>query len=104
MSLLFVVEDVFAIKDRGVVVIGKLANADTRFQINDPVHVRRQDGSVVRTAISGIPMRMMKVGMAEVLLRGIEKSDISPGDEVWIEDASEQSGQPEPPMTRVFKS
>ena len=71
--------------------IGKLANADARFRIDDPVQVRRQDGSVVRIAITGIPMGMMKFGMAEVLLRGIDKSDILPGDEVWLEDASEQS-------------
>jgi hypothetical protein len=91
VPLLFIVEDVFAIKERGVLAIGKLANADARFRIDDPVQVRRQDGSVVRTAITGIPMGMMKIGMAEVLLRGLDKSDILPGDEVWLEDASEQS-------------
>ena len=87
-----------------MVVIGKLANADARFHINDPVQVRRQDGSVVRTAITGIPFGTMKVGMAEILLRGINKSGIQPGDEVWIDDASEQSGEPVPPITRDFKS
>lgn len=79
MPLLFVVEDVFAIKERGVLAIGKFANADARFRIDDSVQVRHQDGSVIRTAITGIPMGMMKIGVAEVLLRGIGKSDILPG-------------------------
>ena len=49
--------------------------------------MRRQDGSVIRTAITGIPTGMMKIGHAEVFLRGINKNDILPGDEVWLEDA-----------------
>jgi translation elongation factor EF-Tu-like GTPase len=95
MALLFVVEDVFEIKERGVLAIGKLADPDARFRIGDPVQVRGQDGSVIRTEITGIPMGMMKVGRAEVLMRGIKKSDILPGDEVWLEDASEPTVAPD---------
>ena len=87
MPLLFVVEDVFAIKERGVLAIGKLSDPGARFRIGDPVQVRRQDGSVITTSITGIPMGMVKIGQAEVLLRGINKTDILPGDEVWLEDA-----------------
>jgi len=89
MHLLFVVEAVFAIKERGVIATGKLADPDhARFYIGDPVEVHRHDGSVVHTVITGFPMGMMKVGMAEVLLRGVGKSDVKPGDEVWVSHTS----------------
>ena len=89
MPLLFVVQDVFAIKERGVVAIGKLADPEhARFRIGDPVEVRRTDGGVVKTAIIGVPMGMAAVGMAEVLLRGVSASDVRPGDAVWVGEAS----------------
>src|SRR4051812_15670228 len=95
MPLLFVVEDVFEIKERGVLAIGKLADADSRFRIGELVQVRRRDGSVIRTAITGIPIGMMKIGGAEVFLRGMNKSDILRGDEVWLKNPAEPEVAPD---------
>ena len=69
---------------RGRVKKGEIYNAVV---VRTAKGVRRQDGSVIKTAITGIPMGMMKIGRAEVLLRGINKTDILPGDEIWLEDA-----------------
>ncbi len=85
MHRLFVVENVFEIKQRGVVVSGKLDDPQgARFHIGDTVEIRRRDGTVVETTISGIPIGLAKVGMGEVLLRGVSKADIGPDDEIWL--------------------
>lgn len=85
MPLLFIVEDVFEIRHRGPVAIGKLADPENyRFRIGDPIEIRCKDGSVIKSSITGIPMGMLKAGMAEVLLNGISKSDVQAGDEVWL--------------------
>ena len=84
MPLLFVIEDVFAIKDRGVVAGGKLADPEcARYYVGDAVEIRRRDGSVVQAVISGITMGMLAAGMADVLLRGVSGSDVGAGDQVW---------------------
>jgi translation elongation factor EF-Tu-like GTPase len=84
MPLLFVIEDVFAIKDRGVVACGKLADPEcARYYVGDTVEIRRRDGSAVQAVISGIPMGMLATGMADVLLRGVSGSDVGAGDQVW---------------------
>jgi translation elongation factor EF-Tu-like GTPase len=84
MPLLFVIEDVFAIKGRGVIAAGKLADADgARFRIGDPVEVRRRDGSVVRTVISGMEYRDPPSATTGVLFPGVSASDLAIGDEIW---------------------
>lgn len=86
MHRLFVVEDVFEIKQRGIVVVGKLDDPQgARFRIGDAVEIRRRDGTAVKATISGVPMGRTKVGMGEVLLRGpVSKENVSPGDEIWV--------------------
>jgi translation elongation factor EF-Tu-like GTPase len=85
MPLLFIVERVLAIKERGVLATGKLADPERcRFRIGDPVEIRRQDGSIIRTVVSGIPMGMMAVGMVETVLRDVGDADVQPGDEIWV--------------------
>jgi hypothetical protein len=92
MRLLFIVEDVSTIKERGVIAIGKLADPErSGFRLGEPVEVRRRDGSVVRTAITRMPMGMLTVGSAEVLLGGISKSDVQTGDEIWFDDGGRMS-------------
>ena len=89
MPLLFVIEDTFAIQDRGVSAVGKLADPNcARYRIGDRVEIRRRDGSVVRAVISGISMGMLAAGKAEVLLRGLSGSDIGAGDQVWLGEAA----------------
>ena len=85
MALLFVIEDTFAIKERGVIAVGNLADsACARYRVGDTVEIRRRDGSVVQSVISGIPMGMLGAGKAEVLLRGLSGSDVGVGDQVWV--------------------
>jgi hypothetical protein len=87
MRLLLIVTGVFDIKGRGVTVIGRLTDPQhARFYIGDSIEVRRHGSSVVTTSISGIPIGMIKSGMAEMLLKGIIESDVQPGDEVWLKD------------------
>jgi hypothetical protein len=86
MKRLFVIDNVLAIKDRGVVVSGPYDDpANARFFIGDEVEIRRLDGSTRRAIISGIQMGPMIIGIAAVLLRSpISKEDVGPGDEIWI--------------------
>ena len=93
MPLLFVVEDVFVIKERGVVATGQLADpAHARYRIGDPVEIRRRDGSVSRAVVSGIPLGGIPLpGKADLLLRGLGGSDVGVGDQVWV---SEPSAEP----------
>src|SRR5687768_15995128 len=85
MTLLFVIEDTFAIKERGVIAVGKLGDAErARYRVGDAVEIRRQDGSVVQSVISGVPMGMLGAGKAEVLLSGLSGSDVGVGDQVWV--------------------
>jgi translation elongation factor EF-Tu-like GTPase len=98
MPLLFVVEDVFVIKERGVIAAGQLADPDrARYRIGDPVEVRHSDGSVTRAVISGIPLGMHAADKADVLLRGVGGSDVRVGDQVW---ASEPSAEPGSVLSR----
>jgi hypothetical protein len=85
MVLLCVIEHTFAIKDRGVVAIGNRTNSDlVRYRVGDPVQIRRQDGSVVASEISGIPIQTLREGEIDLLFGGLSGSDIGMGDEVWI--------------------
>ena len=87
MHLLFLVEDAFEIKRRGVVASGPLDDPDARYRIGDSVEIRRENGSVIRTIISGYTtMPLPPRGTAEVLLRDLSRDDVQPGDEVWIGD------------------
>lgn len=93
MPLLFVIEDIFAIKERGVVAVGKLFDPQTaHYRINDLVEIHRRDGSIVHAVISGTPMGRCTAGKAEVLLRGLSGLKIARGDQVWVNTASGDSG------------
>jgi translation elongation factor EF-Tu-like GTPase len=83
---LFVVEDVFKIKSRGVAPMGKLdAESPKHWRIEERVEIRRQGVCVSKSAINGIPMGLLRTDYCEVLLRGLVEGDVQPGDEVWVE-------------------
>jgi hypothetical protein len=86
MPLLFVVEDVFAVRGRGVIVAGRLADG-VRFRMGEPAEIRRRDGSVVRTVISGIGYCDPPSAMTDVLFPGLSGSDLAVGDEIWTGEA-----------------
>lgn len=85
MQRLFAIEDLFEIKERGVVVYGKVDDPDKkRYWIGDPVEIRRQGAVVVRTVIAGVAVMLGNSDFADLLLRDIEKVTIQSGDEVWL--------------------
>ena len=51
---MFIVEDVFLIKDRGVVVVGKVGGDARPFKNGDVVTVTRPDGSRVQARVRGL--------------------------------------------------
>ena len=89
MKLLFVIEHVFSIKDRGVLVTGEPPDSrDARYRMGDSVHIRCHSGSAVQAAITGIPFGDA-AGKAGVLLGGLsELAEVRAGDEVWVDDSS----------------
>jgi len=81
-----VVEDVFAIKRRGCVVIGKVL--DGTFRVGDRVQIVWHDERCVESAISGIEKSRTTIDIAQtddyvgLLLQGIGNNDVHRGDVV----------------------
>jgi translation elongation factor EF-Tu-like GTPase len=87
--LLFVVEDTFAIRGRGLVIVpGIVQRADEVFRVGDPLRLKRPDGTELLTAVGGLEMFMSPVPGEEIpiLLRELGKEDIPVGSEVWSVD------------------
>jgi translation elongation factor EF-Tu-like GTPase len=86
MSRLLVIDDVFAIKGRGVAVVGKNDRTELpRFFLGDKVELRRRDGSNRNAKITGIGMGAMLSGFVDLLLDpSITEEDIGVGDELWL--------------------
>jgi hypothetical protein len=88
-----VVEDTFAIRDRGLVPVpGIVPHGDERFRVGDPIMLKRPDGSVVKTRIGGLelvcPNQRHDV---VILLRELSKEDVPIGTEVWSMSPSEEA-------------
>lgn len=99
---LFVVEDAFTIKGRGIILLpgvridehGPFAAEDVIFKIGDKVELRRPDGSILRTEIVGSeflsvarlqgnpPQQPRHVAIRFAL--PLDRSDVPDGTEVWI--------------------
>jgi len=82
---LFVVEDTFFIKGRGLVPFpGIVPVGKERFYIGDPLLLKRPDGTSISTNIGGIelccPNPRQDVG---ILFKEISKEDVPLGTEVW---------------------
>lgn len=87
--LLFVVEDTFAIRDRGLVLVPGIApQGDEVFRIGYPLRLRRPDGSELMTAIGGLEMigGLAHRDAVPILLLGLGKVDVPVGSEVWSVD------------------
>src|SRR5262245_60296636 len=90
--LLFVVEDTFMIRGRGLVTLpGIKPSDDERFKRGDPILLKRPDGKARRWCICGVEMPMTPAPRLEipVLLEGLEKDDVPIGTEVWSVDREE---------------
>ena len=77
------VQDVFAIRDRGTVVTGKIESGTIK--TGDEINILRQ-GSVKKTVVTGIEMFRKQLQQAQtgdnvgLLLRNIGKQDVQRGD------------------------
>ncbi len=91
---LFVVEDAFFIKGRGLVPVpGIVPVDDERYRVGDPILLKRPDGSCLEWTIGGIEMidctPPRQTDDAIILLRGLNKEDVPVGSEVWSVDAAD---------------
>jgi hypothetical protein len=84
---LSIVEDIFQITGRGLVVVpGVPGEGNWRVKIGDAVVLKRPDGTEIATIIRGIEMVRAKREMFPLLL-GLElnKTDVPIGTEIWID-------------------
>lgn len=79
-----IVQEVFGIKDRGCVITGKVENAN--IHMNDDIYIMRNNGSSVKSTVSGLQIGRTLVEQAEIgkivgmLLKDIEPENIAEGD------------------------
>lgn len=85
MHRLFVVKALLEIRQRGVVVAGTVDNPEDWFHVGDTVEIRRAGAVVSRAAISGIGVSPPGI-TTNLLLKGIAKTNVAEGDEVWISE------------------
>jgi len=87
--LLFVVEDTFAIKSRGLVLVpGILPEGSERFRVGDPILLRKPDGSAVETRIGGLELLCPNPRHdVVIMLKELTKADVPIGTEVWSMDS-----------------
>lgn len=93
---LFVDEDAFFIKGRGLVPApGLVPEGDERFRVGDPILRKRPDGSRLEWTIGGIEMICCSPPRPThdvfILLKGLSKEDVPIGSEVWSVDAADLS-------------
>ena len=83
--LLFVVEDSFEFKGRGLVPLpGILPVGDENFHVGDPIVLKRPDGSQLRTTIHLLLlMNPNPRNEVVILLEDLSKRDVPVGTEVW---------------------
>jgi hypothetical protein len=96
---LFIVEDTFAIKGRGLVLApGIVPVGEERFRVGDPLLLKRPDGSTVDVSIGGVELLCPNPRHnVVIMLKGLSKEDVPVGTEVW---SSVGQDQPELPSAR----
>jgi hypothetical protein len=90
---LFVVEDSFLIKGRGLVPVpGIIPRRGERFRVDDPILLKRPDGSTLEWQIGGLELIHTAVPREDVvvLLKGLGKEEVPIGTEVWSVDRAER--------------
>ena len=82
---LFVVEDTFFLKGRGLVPVpGIVPVGKERFYIGDPLLLKRPDGTSVSTSIAGIEICCPNPRHdVVILLKELSKEDVPVSTEVW---------------------
>jgi hypothetical protein len=94
---LFIVEDTFVIKGRGLVPVpGIVPQGEERFRVGDAILLMRPDGSSFAWQIGGL--ELISGGPPRddvvVLLKGLGTEDVPVGTEVWSVDALERGAPP----------
>lgn len=90
--LLFTVEEVFYIKDLGVVLYPGISYSGPHAKVGQQITLLRPDGQEVKTTIKGFPMINRKDhndSVAIVLPKNIKADAIPAGSQVWLTDADE---------------
>ena len=95
--LLFIVEESFAIKGRGLVPVpGIVPQGVERFRVGDPILLKRPDGSSLAWQIGGL--ELISGGPPRddvvVLLKGLRKEEVPVGTEVWSADVPDGGTPP----------
>jgi hypothetical protein len=87
---LFVVEDTFTIKGRGLVLLpGILPEGDECFRVGDPILLRRPDGAATPTRIAGLELLHPNPRCdVVIMLKEFDKAVVPVGTEVWSVDAA----------------
>ncbi len=90
--ILSTVEDTFAIRDRGLVFVpGIIPEGKEKFQIGDPILLKRPDGSTLQTKIGGLELiqggHLPPREDVAIFLKGMNKEDVPIGTEVWSVDS-----------------
>ena len=87
MRLLFKVEDVFDITERGCVLAPAVPDGlDFKIRAEDRVQLRTPSGRLLDTHIAAIELLQMQHGpcrMAIMLPRDLTKNDVPVGTEIW---------------------
>jgi hypothetical protein len=94
---LFIVEDTFIIKGRGLVPVpGIVPQGEERFRVGDPILLQRPDGSSLAWQIGGLELICGGPPRDDVvvLLKGLDKEAVPVGTEVWSVDAPERATPP----------
>jgi hypothetical protein len=88
---LFVVEDTFLIKGRGLVPVpGIVPEGEERFRLGDLIVIKRPDGSCLGATIGGIEIFSTPPRTRDdfaIVLKDLNKEDVPIGSEVWSVDA-----------------
>jgi hypothetical protein len=88
---LLTVEDVFTIKQRGLLIAGFAVDELMRFpNVGQAVVLHRPDGSKIRATFTGIHFHLPKDDqhklIPDILVSGVTKEDVPCGTEVWTSD------------------
>lgn len=89
--LLFVVEDVFEIRSRGIVAVpGITPLPGEKWKVGDAIELRRPNESTLCSEIAGIEMVACTPPLRSfaILLKGVTKAQVPIGTEVWSVDSA----------------
>ena len=83
---IFVIEDHFEIKGRGLIITGKIEKKSSRLKIGTPIIVYRPDGSEVKTKVAGTErFRPPNFENEAILVHNLTKDNLPIGSSVFID-------------------